>query len=474
VLLPFIPKLYFSFKIFHPKPNKSRDPVSNQARRQIVDSHRNIDKIIESLDNNLIEMAQDPDTIFKALRLVPEFDGNPNILTRFINICDHVVAQYLRTDPGSELSNLCLLNGILNKISGNAASTINSNGIPDNWLGIRTALINNFSDQRDETALYSDLSLATQGSKTPQEFYDQCQTLFSTIMTYVTLHENIPTTVEAKRALYKKVAMQAFVRGLKEPLGSRIRCMRPPTIEKALEYVQEELNVIYLQNRSDFPKAPHSLKASMPVQNVGFTASRPHNIQMPSPNWPAPMAQRGYQPSPQPFKFNMNQNHHHQQRMGPSRTQQMFRALPPNYNPQSNVFRMPPRNNPPINSGPKPMSGVQHFTPRVLPHTTMSGHDWRKSGNPPPNNYFKAREMNMNECMPYDNFYSTDDYYYEPDYYYYPEESYYNDHNSYIDFNYNNGDENQLNDMTDSSEPQPGPSNSSQDFQLDQILKKPK
>lgn len=185
----------------------------------------------------MTQAQNNPDTIFKALRLVPEFDGNPNILTRFIKICDSLAAQYLSNTPGSEFSNLCLLNGILNKITGTAACTINANGIPENWLGVRTALINNFSDQRDETALYNDLSLATQGNKTPQEFYDHCQTLFSTIMTYVTLHETVSTTIEAKRNLYKKVTMQAYVRGLKEPLGSRIRCIRPPTIQKALEFV---------------------------------------------------------------------------------------------------------------------------------------------------------------------------------------------------------------------------------------------
>ncbi|CAB3262530.1 unnamed protein product [Arctia plantaginis] len=192
-------------------------------------------------------MGHDPDTIFKALRPVPDFDGNPNVLTRFIQICDQIVTSYMSTEADNALSNLCLLNGILNKITGPAASIINSNGVPDNWLDIRNALINNFADQRDETALYNDLSLATQGQRTPQEFYDHCQTLFSTIMTYVSLHDNIPTTVEAKRNLYRKSTMQAFVRGLREPLGSRIRCMRPPTIEKALEYVQEEMNTMYLQ-----------------------------------------------------------------------------------------------------------------------------------------------------------------------------------------------------------------------------------
>jgi hypothetical protein len=40
------------------------------------------------------------------------------------------------------------------------------------------------------------------------------------------------------------------------------------------------------------------------------------------------------------------------------------------------------------------MSGVSHFVPRPLP---PSGHDWRKFGNPPPNNYFKSREVNFND-----------------------------------------------------------------------------
>lgn len=419
-------------------------------------------------------MSYDPDTIYKALRPVPDFDGNPNVLPRFINICDQIVMQYVSTAPGSELSNLCLLNGILNKITGTAACTINSNGIPESWAGIRAALINNFSDQRDETALYNDLSMATQGNKTPQEFYDQCQTLFSTIMTYVTLHESVKTTVEAKRALYKKVTMQAFVRGLKEPLGSRIRCMRPCTIEKALEYVQEELNVMYLHQRHESPKVQQNFKINTPSSPIGYMPQlRPQALQAPMPNWLAPAGPRVLaQPQPQPFKFNTPQNQP-PFRM-PTRTQQMFRALPPNYNSLSNVFRVPPRNNnPPQNSSPKPMSGVQQFVPKTLPHTSMTGHDWFKSGNPPPTNYFKTRDMNVHECASYDDYYPAD-YYYEPEYYY----------TDYVDYNTTNNDYNPdmtyyeatyNNNLTDEIEPQPGPSNvKDEDFRSIKSSKKPK
>lgn len=372
----------------------------------------------------------DPDTIYKALRPVPEFDGNPNVLTRFIRICDQIVIQYLKNEPGAELVNLCLLNGILNKITGNAARTINSNGIPESWQGIRNALINNFSDQRDETALYNDLSLLSQGNSTPIEFYDKCQNLFSTIMTYVTLHEAVGTTIEAKRELYRKLTMQSFVRGLKEPLGSRIRCMRPATIEKALEFVQEELNVMYLQQRNDHvekrtPSTPQQQgPAFQKVHNVvPFVPPKPFNFTQPQASWQKPMIMPPQQQHGGFRQPAFQQSGFHQPRML-TRTQQMFRAPPQNCNPQ-NAFKFTPRV--PQDSGPKPMSGVSHFVTKPLP-PAMTGHDWRRSGNPPPTNYFKTREMNYNETSDNNDF----NYYADP---YYEMTDYYNDYSDYYDPN---------------------------------------
>lgn len=193
----------------------------------------------------------DLDQIFKALRLVPDFDGNVNVLTRFIHLCDQLIEEFIVKEPTNKLRETALLNGILNKITGPAARLINSNGVPSDWQGIRKTLVNNFSDQRDETALYNDLALLTQGPGTPQEFYENCQNLFSTLMTYVSLHDTIKSTIDAKRDLYRKLTLQAYVRGLKDPLGSSTRCMRPGTIEKALEYVHEEQSTLYLQQRNE-------------------------------------------------------------------------------------------------------------------------------------------------------------------------------------------------------------------------------
>lgn len=380
------------------------------------------------------------ETIYKTLRLLPEFDGNPHILTRFINLCDQLVLGLFSTEPGHELSNLALVNGILNKVTGPAARLINSNGIPETWQGIRSALINNFADHRDETALYSDLSLQTQGSSTPQEFYERCQNLFSTIMTYISLHENVPTTIEAKRALYSKLTLQAYLRGLKDPLGYRIRCMRPENMEKALEYVQEELNTLYMQQRNEGGNSKKDWQqptSSVPQYNLPLNnfVPRPANVVGPKPflNMPGPSRQFHMQAQPhQGWRPNPASQMQMQPPRGPTRTQQMMRAPPPNYNAQSNAFRMPNMHQPqqPTNFGaPRPMSGVSHFVTKQLP---LTGHDWRRFGNPPPTNYFKTREVNFNEfdngydndgyyyCDDFNNgYYYQDSYTYEPDYYNY-------------------------------------------------------
>lgn len=263
--------------------------------------------------------------------MVPAFDGNPQVLTRFIRICDSIVAKYVRVGVENELQNLSVLNGILNKTTGSAARTINSNGIPDNWLGIRNILINNFTDQRDETVLFNDLALQAQDNHTPQEFYDRCMTLFSTIMTYISLHESLETTIIAKRDLYKKLTLQAFVRGLKEPLGSRIRFMRPETIEKALEYVQEELNVMYMQHRDrkDSPpinKINFNPQTTLPVQNRYYQSPKPfafpnNHMPYPAPNM-RPM-------SSMPVAYRPPHLRQQQPIRTPTHTQQMFGARPP-------------------------------------------------------------------------------------------------------------------------------------------------
>jgi hypothetical protein len=186
-----------------------------------------------------------------------------------------------------------------------------------------------------------------QRSSSPQEFYERCQNLYSTIMTYISLHETVVTTIEAKRALYSKLTLQAYLRGLKDPLGSRIRCMRPESMEKALEFVQEELNTLYLQERNEGPSRkewgqPSNNRYNLPLNNFAQKLpsfnmpgpSRPHVFNIPGP------ARQQAMPVQHTQGWKPNVMHQMQHPRGLTRTQQIFRTPPPNYSPQSNVFRL--------------------------------------------------------------------------------------------------------------------------------------
>lgn len=205
--------------------------------------------------------------------------------------------------------------------------------------------------------------------------------------------------------------------------------MRPDTIEKALEFVHEEMNTLYLQQRNDRapdrkPQSQHqvSLKFSYgykpPVQ---MTPTMPRSFNLPPPK---PIAM----PEPsRPFMSQAQQSvpiwkNQSPQYLGPSRTQQMFSSPPPNYRPQTQNFKMPgPR--PTASNVPQPMSGVSHYVPK--PFTPRAPHDWSKSGNLPLSNYFKSRELNYNNFDDRSHNYYGDCYidndYYPQEYFEYPD-----------------------------------------------------
>lgn len=329
-----------------------------------------------------IEMAQADntskiDSIWKALRLVPEFDGNSHVLVRFLHICDKLVLEYVH--PDEQLVSSALLNGIINKITGKAARTLATNGIPDNWQGIRNTLVNSFSDHRDECSLYTDLSLLTQGTDTASVFYDRVQNMLSTIMAYVQLHESVTTTIEAKRQLYNKLALKTFTRGLHEPIGSRVRCMRPETLKKLWSSHRRRLMCSIFKTRATSSKIQKKAASYQKPNNQPPRFVPPlHN--QPRPNFIPNSYNGNFIPQPSPMQ--------RPQLQGPSKTQQAMRALP--RADISTGFRISPRNKP--QNGPVPMSGISHPVARNLPLTGQTD----------------RRQVNLNETDDYYNYDQTD------------------------------------------------------------------
>lgn len=303
------------------------------------------------------------------LNCVPTFDGNPNDLNRYITICQSLIDNFYDQTNPTNFQNTYLINSLISKLTGNAKLVINIQNV-NRWEDLKNVLQRNFADQRDETCLNRDLVLMKQlPQEKPFEFYDRILHILNLLCSYVDSHENLVQSRTLKRNLYNDLALKTFLSGLREPLGTTIRCMRPINLAQALQFVTQENNTHYFQNqprsgpmfqqghtnrpRPTFPK-------SFPNVQPSINSFRP-TLSNSFPNVQPPM--NSFRPT-FPSSVNTRPNFN---RQGPRTfTNSQIIRRP---NGQSNVFRPNPfRQLPP----PTPMSGISESVQRPLPYNSAS------------------------------------------------------------------------------------------------------
>lgn len=225
------------------------------------------------------KMEVDAVNLFKiALTIVPDYDGNPNQLYRFISTSESILTQFYNENEPNNFQNQIVLQNILGKLRGRAEEVVNIHGSAT-WASVKSVLLQHFSDQRDEKALNRDLVNLRQENESPQQFYTRCMQLLNTIINYVSLHENDENLKTGKRTFFTAQTLKTFLAGLKEPLGSTIRAMRPVDMPSALMFIKEEQNIQYLQkNMHDNQSVSKpSNQSKMPIALKPFQFNRPNN-----------------------------------------------------------------------------------------------------------------------------------------------------------------------------------------------------
>lgn len=307
--------------------NLSLQEVSETAQNNI----NNTENALSVQNNNtsdlnlqIVDMAQ-----FKPeyLNCVPNFSGDPNELNEFLSTASSIIDTFYDHQNPNNFLNTYIVKSIQNKLTGNAKVAINIQTCKT-WDDLKSALTRNFSDQRDEVCLIRDLVLSKQSNESPLQYFEKCIHMLNLLCLYVVAHETEATSLDAKKALYNKLALKTFLAGLREPLGSSIRAMRPATMHEALQYINEENNIRYCQKDS---------------QNKNFTNAKPN----PKFNFPSQTGQSQNYKKATPQKFFTNA-----QVFGPPKQSQ-------NYNengagPSKNVFK--PNNNFRPQYQPTPMS----------------------------------------------------------------------------------------------------------------------
>lgn len=341
----------------------------------------------EKLKNHFLNMTNPnivtPSDVFNNLRVpdaikdLPVFDGNSRLLFDFLDNVEEILSLIAVTNntPYGQL----LLRTIRNKIVGPANEVLNMYGTPLVWQQIKQNLILHYSDKRNETSLIRDLHKAKQGSNTIEKFYSEIIELFASMTNHVNIHETDENVIRAKKQLYSEMCLNAFLSGLKEPIGSIIGATKPTFLAEAFSYCIKEQNILYVRNDNN-NKPPTTPKPLIGPNNHFYSQ-------------PDPLIQR--QTFAQNFGFNQPRNPPKPLiNPNPFRNQSPFHS--PNFQQQRNLqhYNRPPQRNLPK---PEPMDATTtsaRLNQPQQPSRAPSNNFFRSTG--PPN--FTSKELfNLSE-----------------------------------------------------------------------------
>ncbi|KAK9752583.1 hypothetical protein QE152_g4155 [Popillia japonica] len=186
---------------------------------------------------------------------IPHFDGDPLNISTLISSCDSFVQILAR--PNDAAFNSFLFRAIISKLNGKVAQ-IASVRNTTSWDALRTLLVYTFSDRRNELTLISELQRLEQYSNESAEQYsnesaidfgERCLNQLSLLTARINVTEQNAALRQNKIDLYRGLALQTFINGLREPMRIIMQCRTPTNLEEALNYAQEQENLQMQKHR---------------------------------------------------------------------------------------------------------------------------------------------------------------------------------------------------------------------------------
>lgn len=263
-----------------PKENRVLEPIEETNFSAIFSGLEISCNSLNSLNINNrtmpnAEQSNIPVFESKLLQIVPQFDGNPLELSSFLDTSNTLINQYWDPNPQRVncVQNITVIYGIYSKLVGKARE-VYSICIAKDWHSVKSALVAHFGDQRDENGLLFDLDQLRQHLNEPSlQFYTRVMSNLSALHNYVDIHENLVQNRTVKKTFYNTHALKIFLAGLREPLGSTIRAMKPCTLAEARQYIIAENNIRHLQKPHNFENNNQIKHKFKPQQSSNFNTS---------------------------------------------------------------------------------------------------------------------------------------------------------------------------------------------------------
>lgn len=204
---------------------------------------------------------------------IPNFDGNPKLLQRFISSCENLLRAFQNARDVNDPINICLFDTILGKLTHRAAELIASRTELNTWQLIKDALIVTFADQRSIDCLIQDLiTLKPQKNEPPLNFGMRIQDARSLLFAKLSATNEAEAVKVIKIQHYDNFALKTFINGLPYNMQLVVRLKEPDSLERAMSYVREEENFIYFKNQnSNFSQSANSLNQNKQIRpNIPF------------------------------------------------------------------------------------------------------------------------------------------------------------------------------------------------------------
>lgn len=218
-------------------------------------------KTIKSVKMALPQLKQE------FLGMVPEFNGETELLPRFLSIGEKLVNKFYNTADPTDFQNEYLMSSLLAKIKGEAAINISSCLI-NNWQDLKNALLNAYADKRDIYTLNIEMCELKQGNESPFDFYNRMQHILNLILSYnVTHFVAAESTVLSQYA--RNLALRVLLRGLKDPIGTLMRTKNPPDLNTALNMLTNDFQIETAQQ-----KMQNFKKFEKPIFKSNFQTSK--------------------------------------------------------------------------------------------------------------------------------------------------------------------------------------------------------
>lgn len=232
--------------------NKINCPRITLTRSVIKPSRLTINYSVSNNSENLNNQADNPvnmalanatlSDIKEYLEIVPVFKGEPELLPYFIEEAEKIIRNFYDVQNAANPRNDFLTSRIRAKIQGEAALYLGNKQIR-NWQELRQALVNAYSDKRDDATLTIEMVKLEQGNDTAFAFYKKIQKLLHLQISYANLNYGAN---EGLNNHFRKVALKTLLNGLRDPLGSLMRTKDPEDLETALNLLtntyQKEIN----------------------------------------------------------------------------------------------------------------------------------------------------------------------------------------------------------------------------------------